>query len=58
LKKIILILIITLISIPSFAVIDNATGMIYVLQKGAHMGGNKGNIFKRPFLKFFKENLL
>ena len=21
-------------------------------------GGNKGSIFKRPFLKFFKENLL
>ena len=26
--------------------------------KGAHIGGNKGGIFKKPFLKFFKENLL
>jgi len=28
------------------------------LKRGAHIGGNKGGIFKKPFLKFFKENLL
>ena len=25
---------------------------------GATMGGNKGSVFKKPFLKFFEENLL
>ena len=25
---------------------------------GAHIGGNKGGTFKKPFLKFFTENLL
>jgi len=25
---------------------------------GAHIGGNKGGVFRKPFLKFFKENLL
>jgi hypothetical protein len=25
---------------------------------GATMGGNKGGVFKKPFLKFFEENLL
>ena len=28
------------------------------ITRGAHIGGNKGGVFKRPFLKFFKENLL
>ena len=28
------------------------------ITRGAHIGGNKGGAFKRPFLKFFKENLL
>ena len=28
------------------------------LKRGAHIGGNKGGIFKKPFLKFFTENLL
>ena len=25
---------------------------------GAKIGGNKGGVFKKPFLKFFTENLL
>ena len=28
------------------------------ITRGAHIGGNKGGVFKRPFLKFFKKNLL
>jgi len=28
------------------------------ITKGAKIGGNKGGTFKKPFLKFFKENLL
>ena len=28
------------------------------ITKGATIGGNKGGAFKKPFLKFFKENLL
>ncbi len=28
------------------------------MSRGATIGGNKGGVFKKPFLKFFKENLL
>ena len=29
-----------------------------ITYEGYHMGGNKGGVFKKPFLKFFTENLL
>ena len=40
---------------PSEGVVDWGDPCI---TKGAKIGGNKGGTFKKPFLKFFKENLL